>query len=118
MTHRLSILRATLTFVFLYYGTRKLMSDPLDVAIYEALGFGQWPRFVTGSVEVICALGLWAPGWQGVAALVLVATMVTGTMGLILFAELPFWHLIYLGAACAIVAYAYRDQILSRLPGA
>lgn len=114
MTAPLPALRAALTFAFLYYGAGKLMSAPSDVAIYEAIGFGQWPRFVTGSVEVVCALGLWLPGWQGRAAAALVATMAVGTFALTAFTTLPFWHLPLLGAAAATVAIAFRHQL--RLP--
>ena len=106
----LPFLRGALTLIFLYYGSRKLMSHPDDVAIYQAIGFGQWPRFVTGSVEVLCALGLWAPGYQGWAALGLVATMCVGTFALVAFAGLPFAHLVLYGLAAATVAVVYREQ--------
>ena len=104
-------LQIALTLAFLYFGGRKLISHPLDVAIYDAIGFGQWPRFVTGSVEVACAIALWIPGLQVYAALGLVGTMIVGTTALIVFAGLPFWHLIILGAMALTVAFAYRGQL-------
>lgn len=116
MTHRLSSLRAALTLVFLYYGLRKVISDPADVAIYQAIGFGQFPRYITGSVEVACALGLWWRGYEGIAAAGLVATMCIGTFALVAFAGLPFWHLIVLGGAAAVVAGTFRHQFPRFLP--
>lgn len=110
----LPLLRAALTLVFLYYGGRKLVGHPLDLAIYEAIGLGQWPRPITGTVEVLGAIGLWLPGLQGWAALLLVATMIVGTLALVIFTALPFWHLPLLGLAAATVALAFRDQIRRR----
>ncbi len=45
-------LRAALTLVFLYFGLRKLGSYPTNIAIYDTIGFGQFPRYITGSIEV------------------------------------------------------------------
>lgn len=116
MTKIILILRAALAFTFLYFGLRKLTSGAADVAIYDAIGFGQWPRYVTGTVEVLGAIGLWVPGLQGFAVLLLMATVMVGTLALLFFTTLPFWHLIGLTVACAIVAYAYAAQIGARLP--
>ena len=44
----LAALRAALTIAFVYFGLRKLTGHSTDVAIYEAIGFGQFPRYVTG----------------------------------------------------------------------
>ena len=55
----MTALRAALTLAFLYFGLRKLGSFNTDVAIYEAIGFGQFPRYITGSIEIIGAGLLW-----------------------------------------------------------
>ena len=114
--HIITGLRVILTAAFIYYGLRKVGSAPTDVAIYEAIGFGQLPRYITGSVELIFAALLWVPRMQVFGALGLVGTMIIGTSALVLFAGLPFWHLILLGAMAATVAYAYRDQALTLRP--
>ena len=118
MTILIPLVRAALTVAFLYFGLRKLTSGAADVAIYDAIGFGQWPRYVTGTVEVAAAIGLWVPGLQGIAALLLMATVMVGTLALLLFTTLPFWHLVVLTIACAAVAYAHTAQIGARLPRA
>ncbi|SEM99482.1 DoxX-like family protein [Loktanella fryxellensis] len=118
MTAAITLLRAVLTAAFLYYGLRKLTSGAADVAIYDAIGFGQWPRYVTGTVEVVCAIGLWVPGLQGFAALGLMATVMIGTLTLLVFTTLPFWHLILLTVGAAMVAQAYGAQIGRLLPRA
>ena len=111
MKNILLILRVALTAAFLYYGLRKLLSGAPDVAIYDALGFGQWPRYVTGTVETVCALGLWVPVWRVLAALGLVGTMIVGTSALVLFTDMPFWHLPLLGIGAAVLAYADRASL-------
>lgn len=98
------LLIAGLSLAFFYYGERKLTSDPRDVAIYTAIGFAQWPRYITGSVEVLCAAALWLPATRLWAALGLVATMCIGTTALVVFAGLPYWHLTVLGAFAMILA--------------
>jgi len=112
----ITALRAALTIAFVYYGLRKVMSAEADVAIYEAIGFGQLPRYITGSVELSCSALLWVPRAQVFGAVGLVGTMIIGTSALVLFAGLPFWHLILLGAMAAIVAWAYRHQLGTLLP--
>jgi len=102
-------LRAALTLAFLYFGGRKLISHPLDVAIYEAIGKGQWPRFITGSVEVLAAGLLWAVPWAGAA--LIIATMAVGTSALVLFTDLPFWHLPALAALAALVLWQHRRAV-------
>lgn len=107
----ITALRILLTAAFVYYGLRKVMSVEADVLIYEAIGFGQFPRFITGSIELICAALLWVPRFQVWGALGLVGTMIVGTSALVLFAGLPFWHLILLGVIAGWVVWAYRHQI-------
>ncbi|MGR3492122.1 MAG: hypothetical protein ACU0DW_08690 [Shimia sp.] len=111
-----NILAAVLTLLFLYFGLRKLLSHPIDVGIYVDLGFGQWPRFVTGSVEVLGAFLLWVPRARGIGALLLTATMCVGLFGLITFTAQPFLHLIALGIATGVLAWVHRPDIL-RLTG-
>ena len=108
------ILRIALTAAFLYYGLRKLVGDPRDVAVYDALGFGQWPRPITGSVETLCAIGLWLPAVSGLAALGLTATVIVGCTALVIWTDLPRWHMYVLIAGSALMAWLDRGT----LPGA
>ncbi|MGR3469086.1 MAG: DoxX family protein [Shimia sp.] len=111
-----NVLAAVLTVLFLYFGLRKLLSHPIDVAIYVDLGFGQWPRFVTGSVEVLGAILLWVPRMRSIGALLLAGTMCVGLFGLLAFTTQPFLHLVALGAATGALAWMHRADVL-RLTG-
>ncbi|WP_342076534.1 hypothetical protein [Yoonia sp. SS1-5] len=108
----LTTLRAALTIAFLYFGLRKLGSFPTDVAIYEAIGFGQFPRYITGSVEVAGAALLWIRGAEGYAGLLLLATMLVGLSALLIWVGPPYWHMVLLILGTGAIAWAYRAQPL------
>jgi len=108
----MTALRTALTIAFLYFGLRKLGSFSTDVAIYEAIGFGQFPRYITGSIEVIGAGLLWLRGWEGFAASLLLATMIVGLSALLIWVGPPYWHMLVLMVATGTVTFGYRDQLL------
>lgn len=110
--HAITILRAALTVAFLYFGIRKLIGYHVDVGIYEAIGFGQFPRYITGSVEVIGTALLWMRGAEGFAGLLLLATMLIGLSALLIWVGPPYWHMFALIAGTGTVAWAYRAQPL------
>ena len=62
--------------VFLAAGIPKLMGVPAMVSAFAKIGFGQWFRYVTGTLETICAVGLLVPRFTFYAALLLAITMV------------------------------------------
>lgn len=111
-TTALTLLKAALTVAFLYFGLRKLLGYHVDVAIYEAIGFGQFPRYITGSVEVLGAALLWRRGAEGLAGLLLLATMIIGLCALLIWVGPPYWHMLVLMAGSATVAMAHREQVL------
>src|SRR5580704_19003963 len=61
--------------MFLMVGFSKLSGDPQLVGLFDAIGLGQWFRYVTGSVEVLGALLLLIPRLSGLGALLLAGTM-------------------------------------------
>ena len=107
---KITALRAILTIAFLYFGLRKLTGYSTDVGIYEAIGFGQFPRYITGSVEVLGAALLWRRGAEGFAGLLLLATMIIGLSALLIWVGPPYWHMLLLMLGTGTVAYHYRHQ--------
>lgn len=63
-------------YVFLQTGSAKLMSAPMMVAAFGKIGLGQWFRYLTGTIEVVSAVGLLVPRIAGYAAAALAAVMV------------------------------------------
>ena len=64
----LLIIRALLTAAFAAAGLAKLAGAEMMVQTFDAVGFGQWFRYVTGAIEVGSAIALWIPGLQAYAA--------------------------------------------------
>jgi putative oxidoreductase len=66
--------------VFLIVGGAKLLGVPDMVKLFQAIGIGQWLRFVTGTIEVGCAVLLLVPVLSGASALVLWAVMAIASL--------------------------------------
>ena len=109
----MTVVRAALTLAFLYFGLRKLGGFSTDVAIYEAIGFGQFPRYITGSVEVAGAGLLWLRSWEVLAGLLLLGTMIVGLSALLIWVGPPFWHMLVLLVGTGSVAWTYRAQLIA-----
>ncbi len=99
-----TILRAGLLLAFLYFGLEKLLGLPGAVALYDALGFGQWPRYLTGTVETVSALALLTP-FAPYACLALAATMAVGFTAKLLLVGPPVWHLVLLALAALLLLW-------------
>ena len=61
--------------MFLMVGFLKLSGDAQMVGLFDAIGLGQWFRYVTGSLEVLGAILLLVPRLSGLGALLLVGVM-------------------------------------------
>jgi putative oxidoreductase len=98
-------------------GGLKLAGVPVMVALFDAIGVGQWLRYVTGSIEVVSAVALLAPAWAAFGALLLIPTMVGAVVT----------HLFVVGGSAVpatvlligslAIAWARRDQLASVLSG-
>jgi putative oxidoreductase len=93
-------LRLLLAAVFTFAAYRKFTGHPVPVETFEALGLGQWFRFVTAALELVGAVGLLIPAthlWAaGGLAIVMVGAALThllliggsATLALVLLAAL------------------------------
>ena len=95
---------------FLMAGGSKLAGAPAMVAMFDAVGIGQWFRYVTGTIEVGSAIALLVPSLAPYGALALAATMTAAVLThLFVVGGSPLPALV-LGAASASIAWARRDQ--------
>ena|SRR5438128_1970336 len=69
------ILQIVAAGMFLMAGFGKLSGDPQMVGMFDAIGFGQWFRYLTASFEVLGAILLLVPRLSGLGALWLVGVM-------------------------------------------
>ena len=70
--------RILLALAFGAAGAAKLAGAPQMVQVFEAIGFGQWFRYVTGVVEVGGAVLLLVPATGFLGGLLMAVTMVFG----------------------------------------
>jgi len=61
--------------MFLMVGFFKLSGDPRMVGLFDAIGLGQWFRYLTGTLEVAGAFLLLIPRTSGLGALMLAGVM-------------------------------------------
>mgnify|MGYP001553188232 CR=1 FL=1 len=104
-------LKTLAALAFLAAGLAKLSGAEVMVATFDAIGVGQWFRYVTGAIEVLGALALFIPAVRVFGAAALAATMV-GAIGA---------HLLILGPSAvpalvlliitATIAYAHRGEL-------
>ncbi len=62
--------------MFLMVGFSKLSGNAQMVGLFEAIGIGQWFRYLTGALEVGGAILLLIPRTSGLGALMLVGVMI------------------------------------------
>jgi putative oxidoreductase len=103
--------------MFLMVGFFKLSGDPRMVELFDAIGLGQWFRYVTGSLEVLGAILLLIPRLSGLGALLLVGVML-GAVATHLFvvggSPLPA---IILLIVTGVVAWGRRKRTMNILAG-
>ena len=103
--------------MFLMAGFFKLSGDPRMVGMFEAIGFGQWFRYLTGSLEVLAAVLLLIPRLSGVGALLLAGVML-GAVATHLFivggSPLPAIILLIVTGA---IAWGRRQRTMDILAG-
>ena len=111
-TWALLAVRGLLTLAFGAAGIAKLMGVPMMVATFDAVGVGQWFRYVTGIIELGSAILLWVPGYAAYAAGLLVCTMIgaliahAAVLGLATAAPAAV-----LGVLAALTLYVNRAQL-------
>src|SRR2546427_4505668 len=71
--------------MFLMVGFLKLSGDPQLVGLFDAIGLGQWFRYLTGTLEVAGSFLLFIPRPSGLGALVVARGVVGGVVGHVFF---------------------------------
>jgi putative oxidoreductase len=69
------VLQGLLALAFLYFGAGKFRHEPFWIELFAKIGLGQWFRYFTGGLEVICAVLLLIPRTAAMAAALLACAM-------------------------------------------
>jgi len=109
------VISVPLALMMLMAGTSKLRGVPMMVGLFEAIGIGQWFRYLTGGLEVLGGALLFVPRLSGLAALTLAGVMLGAIATHIFIVGGSFALPAALLAAALFVAYVRRDRVLSLL---
>ena len=109
------IVQVALAGMFLLAGSSKLFGAAAMVGLFDAIGIGQWFRYLTGLIEVGSAVALLVPSFAVFGALALVPTMI-GAVATHLFivGGSPGMPVILLLGSAGVL-WARRDQLLGAL---
>lgn len=100
-------LRLGVALAFTLAGIDKFPADPYWLHVFDAIGFGQWFRYLTGIVEVVGGLLFLIPALTALGAFFLISTM-TGAIvvQIVVFhrpADALFPGLFFIGALIAFM---------------
>jgi len=110
------VLQVLAAAMFLFAGYLKLAGSPDMVALFEAIGAGQWFRYVTGALEALGAIALLHPEDAALGALGLVGVMIGALItDLFIVGITPVPALINL-VIVGIVAWGRRSELRMLLP--
>lgn len=96
-------------------GLGKLAGAPEMVQLFDAVGIGQWLRYVTGTLELLGSILLLVPAGAGAGALLLAGVMSGAIVSHLLVLDTPPTAPLGLLAGLAIVCVARRADILARI---
>jgi hypothetical protein len=103
--------------MFLMVGFLKLSGNPQLVGLFEAIGIGQWFRYLTGATEVAGAFLLLIPRTSGLGALLLAGVMACAVVThLFIVGGSPLGATILL-VVTTVVAWGRRQRTKNLLAG-
>jgi putative oxidoreductase len=111
------VVQALLALVFLGAGSGKLTGNPDMVALFTAIGIGQWFRYVTGILEVAGAVLIVVPKTRSIGAALLVPIMLGATTANVMLhtTAIPPLALLLLSS---FVVWGRRRELAQFTPGA
>lgn len=118
MKYAIIAVKALLTAAFLMAGGAKLIGAEMMVGTFEAVGVGQWFRYVTGLIEIGGAVLLWVRGREAIGAGLLLVTMVGAVLAHLLILGPSAVPAVVLGLGAAFILWTHRDQLSGRAAAA
>ena len=104
------VVQIGLAAMFLMAGGSKLTAAPTMVALFDAIGWGQWFRYVTGAIETSAAVALLIPSAAVYGAMLLIPTMIGAIVTNLFLGQSVIPPLVLLLVASA-VAWARRNEL-------
>ena len=104
-------LQVLVALAFVAAGSGKLLGSADMIALFDAVGIGQWFRYVTGSLEVLGALLLVVPGKTALGAVLLACVMAGAVVAHLTILHTAATAPLVLFALAAIIAWGRRSQL-------
>lgn len=104
-------IKALLTVAFVAAGSAKLLGAEIMVQTFEAVGVGQWFRYVTGIIEIGGAALLWVRRREVFGAGLLLCTMTGAVLSHLFILGPSAVSALVLGVLAAAVVFTHHDQI-------
>ena len=108
-------LQVLVALAFIAAGSGKLLGSADMIALFEAVGIGQWFRYVTGVLEVLGALLLLVPGKAAFGAVLLACVMAGAVMSHLTVLTTPVTPALVLLALTVLIAWGRRSQLAGLL---
>ena len=108
-------LQVLVALAFVAAGSGKLLGGADMIALFDAVGLGQWFRYVTGSLEVLGALLLIVPGKSAFGALLLACVMAGAVVTHLAVLHTAPTAPVVLLALTALIARGRRSQLAGLL---
>ena len=109
-------LQVLVALVLLAAGSGKLVGSAAMVALFDAIGIGQWFRYVTGSLEVLGALLLIVPGTSAFGAMLLACVLAGAVVTHLTVLHTAPTAPLVLFALTALITFGRRSQLVNLLP--
>jgi putative oxidoreductase len=103
--------------MFLMVGFLKLSGNAQLVGLFEAIGLGQWFRYLTGTLEVAGAFLLLIPRTSGLGALMLAGVMTGAVVTHVFIVGGSPLMAIILFVVTGVVAWGRRQRTVNLLAG-
>jgi putative oxidoreductase len=108
-------LQVLVALAFAAAGSGKLLGGADMIALFDAVGLGQWFRYVTGSLEVLGAILLIVPGTSAFGSVLLACVMAGAVVAhLAVLHTAPTAPFVLL-ALTALIAWGRRSQLVDLL---
>jgi uncharacterized membrane protein YphA (DoxX/SURF4 family) len=108
-------LQVLLALAFVAAGAGKLLGSADMIALFEAVGIGQWLRYVTGLLEVVGAVLLVVPGKTAFGAVLLAVVMAAAVVAHLAVLHTAATAPLVLFALAAVIARGRRSQLTGLL---
>ena len=105
------ILQGFVAAAFFTAGAAKIAGAGYMVQLFDQIGAGQWFRYLTGTVEVVGALALLAPGLASLGGIWLAGTMFFAVLTHLFVLHTSPVPAIVLGFLNILIVYLRRDEL-------